>query len=59
MEEHGVNWNGVPTKFKRGTCCIKIDTTLENGTTRKKWCVDFDIPIFTQDRDYIEKLINF
>ena len=42
FSEHGINWNDIPTWQKRGYC-----STL-NG-------FDDDIPIFTQDRDYIER----
>ncbi len=50
MLEKGINWNDVSTKFKRGSCCIKTD----DG-----WVIDNEIPIFTQDRDYIESRIVF
>lgn len=50
MLEKGVNWNDIPTKFKRGSCCIK---------TNEGWIIDNEIPIFTQDRDYIESRIVF
>lgn len=42
----GVNWNDLDTWKKRGACIV--DTTL--GAL-----VDEEIPIFTQDRNYIEK----
>lgn len=47
--EKGVNWNDLPTRLKRGSCAIKD----ENG----KWYIDNEIPIFTEDRNYIEKLV--
>lgn len=50
MLEKGVNWNDVPTKFKRGSCCIKTD---------QGWVIDNEIPIFTQDRAYIESWVAF
>lgn len=50
-EEKGINWNDFPAYQKRGSACIKD----ENG----KWFIDKDMPILTQDRDYLEKLINF
>jgi tRNA(His) 5'-end guanylyltransferase len=50
MLERGINWNNVPPKFKRGSCCVKTD----DG-----WIIDNEIPIFTQDRDYIESRIIF
>lgn len=56
MEHFGINWNDTETRFKRGVCCYKRPVEgKENG--RNEWFVDFEIPIFTQDRDYIEKHI--
>lgn len=65
--KHNINWNNFPTESKRGSCCIKqrIQTPMENPrspgqqitVTRRKWVIDHEIPIFTRDRDYIEKLI--
>lgn len=47
--EKNVNWNNEPTSFKRGSCCRKN----ENG----KWFIDNEIPIFTEDRQYIANLL--
>lgn len=67
MIQKGINWNDYATTFKRGSCCIKVDDGLteydETGnicgyTKRSKWIIDNEIPIFSQDRNYIEKLIN-
>lgn len=49
--QKGINFNDMPTKFKRGVCCVKN----ENG----KWFIDKEIPIFTKDRNYIEKHFVF
>lgn len=61
MLEKGVNWNDYPTHLKRGSCCIKkpfvINEGTENEATRNKWVIDTEIPIFTQDKDYINNLI--
>lgn len=66
MIEKGINFNNMPTEFKRGVCCnrvlrndIEIDfkTKEEVVHTRSVWEIDYDIPIFTQDRGYIEKYI--
>ena len=48
--EKGINWNEQRTDFKRGACAIKD----ENG----KWFIDTEIPIFTEDREYIRKLVD-
>lgn len=63
LTEKNINWNDLPTYKKRGSCCIKenyelcVDGVL---TTRSRWVIDNDIPIFKGDgREYIERLINF
>lgn len=67
MTQKGINWNDYATTLKRGSCCIKVDDGItkydEVGnicgyTQRSKWVIDNEIPIFSQDRNYIEKLIN-
>lgn len=66
ITQKGINWNDYATTLKRGSCCIKVDDSLteydEVGnicgyTQRSKWVIDNEIPIFTQDRNYVEKLI--
>ena len=61
MLEKGINWNDYPTHLKRGSCCIKkpfkINEGTEQETIRNKWVIDTEIPIFTQDKDYVNKLI--
>ena len=61
-----INWNDYSTTLKRGSCCIKIDDGItkydEVGNIcdyipSSKWVIDNEIPIFTQDRNYVEKLI--
>jgi tRNA(His) 5'-end guanylyltransferase len=61
MLEKGINWNDYPTHLKRGSCCIKKSFVINKGTDqeaiRNKWVIDTEIPIFTQDKDYVNKLI--
>lgn len=55
-QEYNVNWNDFPVECKRGACCIKqIVQTLD--VRRSKWVIDTEPPIFTQKREYIEKLL--
>ncbi len=49
-EEKGINWNELPIPFKRGTACIR-----QEG----KWLIDRDMPILTQEREYVESRIYF
>lgn len=63
--EKGVNWNDFPVDCKRGSCCYRqvVDTEVPDpknpGETimvsRRKWVIDREPPIFTQERDYIER----
>lgn len=61
--QKGVNWNDCPTPQKRGRCIVKTKS-VKSGTNprtgqvflaeRSEWVVDNDIPIFSQDRRYID-----
>lgn len=61
MLEKNINWNDYPTTLKRGSCCIKVPQKINEGTEqetiRNKWVVDNEIPIFTQDRNYIDSRV--
>lgn len=54
--EHNLNWNDFPIDQKRGRCIVK-QNYLKDEFLRSRWIVDRNIPIFTQDRDYIEKFV--
>lgn len=65
--QRGINWNDFPTELRRGSCCIKrqFEETIDDPRNpdqkitvcRNRWIIDHEIPIFTQDREYIERLI--
>ena len=61
MLEKGINWNDYPTHLKRGSCCIKVPFVINEGTEqetiRSKWIIDNEIPIFTQDKEYVNRLV--
>ena len=54
-EEKGINWNDCKTVEKRGSCVIHV---FDESTNRSKWVIDEEIPIFTQNRDYIENILK-
>lgn len=65
LEKH-INFNDMPTAFKRGVCCYKtlpvninIDAITKEETVvqRPKWVIDDEIPIFTQDPNYVEQWV--
>ncbi len=63
LTQKDINWNNLETKYKRGICCVKkqvkvISEDESSIVTRNQWLVDYDIPIFSKDASYINKLIN-
>lgn len=62
-QEKNINWNDFETVKKRGSCCTKtgkhtvVDMKTGEQKDRLVWEIDEDIPIFTQDRKYIERFV--
>lgn len=72
FNEKNINWNDFPTHLKRGSCCVKVETstvfaiehkdgTVETGAIeRPHWEIDLEIPIFKNDgREYINRHILY
>lgn len=63
LKDLGFNPSDFETVKKRGSCCAKIGkhTVIDMKTGEQKerlvWEIDKEIPIFTQDRNYIEKFV--
>lgn len=65
--QKGINWNDCPIPQRRGRCLVKTQVERE-GTNhltgektkvlRSEWVVDNEIPIFTQDRKYIDRFLE-
>lgn len=58
MLDKGVNWNDLPTWAKRGSCVITQHRDCINTPNIRINCVDDEIPIFTQDRNYINQYLT-
>lgn len=55
MNEKGINWNDTPTRYKRGSCCVRV-TDAESG--RSEWVIDNEMPILRgENRAYVDNLI--
>lgn len=52
MTEKNINWNSLCSLYKRGACIVR---TPRDDDSKLGWCLDYNIPIFTGERDYIEK----
>ena len=72
FQKRNINWNDFPTHLKRGSCCVKIETSTvfaiehEDGTVktgaveRPHWEIDLEIPIFKNEgREYINHRILY
>ena len=63
MTQKNINWNDFDTVKKHGSCCAKtgkhtfIDINTGEQKERPSWEIDTEIPIFTQDRNYIDKWV--
>ena len=63
--QQNINWNDFPTDCKRGACCYRkpstecVETKMGEfvEVSRNRWIIDTDIPIFTQDRAFVEKWV--
>ena len=68
LVEKNIKWEAYPIPQRRGICVAKqstpIMTTVYFGTNktettyRNKWIIDEAIPLFWEDREYIDKLLG-
>jgi tRNA(His) 5'-end guanylyltransferase len=61
--QKGKNWNDLDTHLKRGRCIYKTVTETGDWTNtieelKTDWILDKEIPIFTKDRNFIEKWLE-
>lgn len=64
-KEKQINWNNFPVDCKRGSACycVEEETPMPNPQNpgeeilvkRKRWVVDKNIPVFTQNRTFVER----
>ena len=67
FQEHGINWNDYPAGFKRGRAVVRAEVVKDvvytdkrtgeerriENVTRHLWQVVTELPVFTQDRDWL------
>ena len=52
FSEKGINWNDTPTKYKRGSCCVRV---RDEETGRSSWVIDEEMPILKgENRSYVD-----
>ena len=55
--QKGTNWNDYKSMYKRGRLIHKDLYEIEGGATRSRW-IGVDVPVFTQDREFLLNLIG-
>ena len=59
--QKGINWNNYSIPEKRGSFVRRYTETIEREDgvviVRNPWYIDIEMPILTEDRDYIEDLV--
>ena len=63
MLEKSINWNDLSVPCKRGACVYYERKPVVTNNEEIKaeefgWIIDKNIPIFTQDREYIERFVK-
>jgi tRNA(His) 5'-end guanylyltransferase len=56
MMSKGFNWNDAATWTKRGVVVYKVPGEQEGERTT--WVSDYEIPVFTKDREYLKELFG-
>jgi tRNA(His) 5'-end guanylyltransferase len=68
FQEHKINWNDTPTKYKQGVSFFKVEKEIDCSVSgvdiepaisyRKKWIKDYEMPIITKNPQYINKWVE-
>ena len=58
LERDGKPWTDYPLKYQRGCACYKVEEEIFSGyigefITRARWKIDKEIPIFSENRNFI------
>lgn len=56
--QRGINWDHYEPWQKRGLCVIRRPVSNDSPIMRNQWTADYDTPIFTEDRNYIERWLT-
>lgn len=56
-QECGIDFNGYPASFRRGSACYKIPKVV-GGALKNKWNINVDLPIFTKDQSFLTNIFK-
>ena len=57
MFKKGINWNSLPVWQKRGRAVYRKAYT-ENRVLKSRIIIDDEIPVFSEDREFIDRFVN-
>lgn len=59
-EEKGIDYYSYPIYIQRGVCLYKENYILpESNAVRTRWKLDYNIPLFEENRDYINQYLVY
>ncbi len=56
LKTKNIHWENEPSFFTHGSTFVK-ETYAKGETTRTRWVVDADAPLFVEDKQYVNKLV--
>jgi tRNA(His) 5'-end guanylyltransferase len=61
IEDAGINFNSYPTSFRHGVSTYlvpQLSDTQHGQITKHKWIVDFETPLFSDDKTRLTTILN-
>lgn len=58
QQEVGIDFNSYPISFRRGIACYKVPRIINDGTSKNKWAVNAELPIFTKDQSFLSNIFK-
>lgn len=58
LVEHGTPWESFPIRKTRGAMCYPVDQTGSGSVIRRGWSYDTDIPVFSDNRIFLEGMLE-
>lgn len=54
----GKDWNDIDVRWQRGACVVRSEWWETDDAGHRGWKTDLNIPLFSQDRSYVERLLE-
>lgn len=58
QQESNIDFNSYPLAFRRGIACYKVPRIINDGSTKNKWTVNDELPIFTKDQSFLSNIFK-